>query len=168
MNPLRLTSLALLLALSTGAFSEDLTAEKKLLIDEFLSITGGAIDLGEVVTSIYIDSMSTALRQSSPNVDANVIEALEDEVTNVVSEEVGDKDINKELSYPIYHKYLTGSEITELISFYKSPIGRKTINILPDISQETLMAGQAWARGLGPKIQERVLERFQREGINLE
>jgi hypothetical protein len=45
---------------------------------------------------------------------------------------------------PIYSRYYTKEEIAELIAFYETPLGSKVISKLPQITQETLAASQAW------------------------
>jgi hypothetical protein len=146
---------------------EDLTDEKKVLIDELLALTG-ATDLGKMFSEAYVQQMTYALKQNRPDIDPKVFDILEEEVNLVIDEEVGDANIINELSYPIYHKYLTRNDIKDLVAFYKTPIGRKTIEVMPSISQEAVLAGQQWGRSLGPVIQQRILDRFQKEGIELQ
>jgi len=40
---------------------------------------------------------------------------------------------------PIYDKYYTDEELKELITFYRSPVGRKVIETIPSIMQEAMM-----------------------------
>ena len=162
-------SLLLFIFLSSplSTWAQGLTDEKRLLIDELLQLTGAA-DLGKIFSEIYIMEMTNFLRQAQPDADPRVFAILEEEVNSVISDEVGDKQIINDLSYPIYHKYLTSEDISELIAFYQSDIGRKTISVMPDISREATMAGQEWGRSLGPIIQQRVMTRFEEEGIELQ
>jgi hypothetical protein len=73
----------------------------------------------------------------------------------------------KEIVIPIYHKYFTGEEIKEMIRFYSSDLGRKTIRIMPALINESLTAGQQWGQSLAPLITERVKARLKREGVEL-
>jgi hypothetical protein len=156
----------LLMAVSCSSYSEDLTTQKKQLIDELLILTG-AVNPGDSFSDIYIEQMTYILQQARPELEARAYDVLEDEINKVVYEEVGDGNVFNEMSYPIYHKYLTIADLSELISFYNSPIGKKTIEVMPSINREAIVAGQQWGRELGPIIQGRLLERFEREGINL-
>ena len=70
--------------------------------------------------------------------------------------------------YPIYHKYLTLEEIEGLIQFYKTPLGRKAISVMPKMTQEGMIAGQEWGQSIGPKFQQKVLDRFKKEGIKID
>ncbi len=136
------------------------------MIDELLILTG-AVNIGENFSDIYIQQMTYVLQQARPDLEPRAYEILEDEIKMVVDEEVGDGNVFMELSYPIYHKYLTLADLEELINFYNSPIGKKTIEVMPYINREAIAAGQEWGRELGPIIQQRLLERFEREGINI-
>ena len=161
-----LIHVVLLMAVSCLSYADELTDEKKMLIDELLALTG-AVNPGERFADIYVEQMTYVLKQARPDLGPNVYVILEDEITKVVSEQVGDGNVFKELSYPIYHKYLTSEDLSELISFYNTPIGKKTIEVMPSINREAITAGQQWGRELGPAIQERLLERFELEGINI-
>lgn len=48
------------------------------------------------------------------------------------------KKIVNEGMATIYDKYYTDKEIKELIAFYKSPVGKKTIDLTPEIMQESM------------------------------
>ncbi len=77
---------------------------------------------------------------------------------------VDEKALN-EMSYPVYQKYLDSSDLSELIRFYKTPVGKKFLFVMPTITQEVMQAGQVWGQSLGPIIQNRVIGRFEKEKI---
>jgi len=82
-------------------------------------------------------------------------------------EETGEKGSFQQVIYPIYNKYLTLDEIREIIRFYKTPAGKKIISVLPKMMQESMQATQPWANSLMPRLQQRVLTRFEKEGIKI-
>jgi hypothetical protein len=53
---------------------------------------------------------------------------------------------------PVYSKYYTHDEIKQLIRFYESPIGKKMVEVTPQLSQETMAIGQKWGEKLGQEI----------------
>ena len=69
-------------------------------------------------------------------------------------------DVNSliDLIVPIYDKYYSENEIEELTVFYNSPIGKKTIDTLPKLTQESMLAGQQWGMQMGQKIQAKLKE----------
>ena len=52
---------------------------------------------------------------------------------------------------PIYDRHFSHEEIRGLIQFYETPLGRRSIELIPQITQESMAAGQEWAT-------ERILE----------
>ena len=54
-----------------------------------------------------------------------------------------------DLALPAYDRYYSDEEIKELIRFYETPLGRKTVSILPKLMGELQEAGRTWGEGLG-------------------
>ncbi len=69
-------------------------------------------------------------------------------------------DMNEfiEMVIPIYEKHFTHDEIEQLIAFYESPIGKKLIKVQPQITIESMTAGQEWAKELIERIKARLPE----------
>ena len=159
-------SLFLTLPVFSNALAEELDQQKKQAIDELLAVTG-ASKIGEMFGNAFIDQMTAILKQSNPDVDPRAFDIVRDEVTTIMREEMVDKKALNEISYPVYHKYLTLADINQLIEFYKSPIGQKVIDVMPRISAEAMEGGQQLANSIAPIIQERLQKRFEKEGISL-
>ncbi|MEH2322097.1 MAG: DUF2059 domain-containing protein [Nostoc sp.] len=66
-------------------------------------------------------------------------------------------DLIKEM-IPIYNKYFTNKEIKQLIAFYQTPVGQKTLS--PQILQEATSIGIRYGNELG----QRVLRKLEAEG----
>lgn len=64
------------------------------------------------------------------------------------------------LILPIYEKHYTHQNIKDLIAFYKTPIGKKSIEVLPSITQESMTVGQQWGAELG----ENIVNKLKKEG----
>ncbi len=60
----------------------------------------------------------------------------------------------------IYSKYYTSEDIDQLIKFYNTPVGKKSMSILPQIMQESMKAGEEW----GVKTAEKVIADLEKEG----
>lgn len=50
---------------------------------------------------------------------------------------------------PLYDKYLSDKEIKDLIQFYQTPLGQKTIQVMPKLMTEAQEAGRRWGEGVG-------------------
>jgi hypothetical protein len=54
------------------------------------------------------------------------------------SERVNYPQLVEEVCYEVYDKYYTLDELKDLIAFYKTPVGQKTIRIMPDLFAESM------------------------------
>jgi hypothetical protein len=59
-----------------------------------------------------------------------------------------------DMSVPFYAKHFTPEEIDQLIKFYSTPVGQKTIETMPLVLRESMQAGQKWGQETGMKIIE--------------
>lgn len=155
--------LTLLLFVNT-AICEELSDDKKKLIDELLTITNAA-DIGQMFSKAIISQMTKVMKSANPDVDPRAFDIVEEEVNALIHEEVVVKNSLNAMIYPIYDKYFTQNDLAELVAFYKTPLGKKLISVTPSITQESMQVGHSWGQSLGPKIQQRVSDRLKREGI---
>ncbi len=62
-----------------------------------------------------------------------------------------------DLAVPLYDKYLSHEEIKGLIQFYQTPLGQKTITVLPKLTGEMAELGKQWGQDLGQQCMREVL-----------
>lgn len=62
-----------------------------------------------------------------------------------------------DMSVAVYDKHLTRDDIKGLIQFYSTPLGRKTINVLPQMMTEMQQRGQEWGEQVGRDSMQEVL-----------
>jgi len=53
------------------------------------------------------------------------------------------------LAIPVYDKYFTDDEIKGLIAYYSTPLGKKTLSVLPKVLTELTENGTKWGESLG-------------------
>jgi hypothetical protein len=63
------------------------------------------------------------------------------------------------LVVPIYARHLSHDDVKGLIQFYESPLGRKVIQVLPAITQESYTAGELWGRNIGEKVRQKLIDK---------
>ncbi len=166
MKRLCLLAILILSAPALLAQDEEIPAEKRIAIRQLL-VSSGALWLGEQMGDMFLQQLTQSLRAARSDIPAQAFDILEEEVQAVLAEEM-DSGNFEEMLYPIYHKYYSLEEIQQLLDFYSSPIGRKSVDVMPELTQESSQAGQAWGMALGPKINERIMRRFAEEGIELD
>jgi hypothetical protein len=129
----------------TTVFTNAQSNSKQEKIQQMLELTGAG-KLGIQV----MNQMMTNFKSTYPKVDQ--------EFWNDFKKEVKAEDIVN-LMIPIYDKHYSEKDIEQLILFYKSPIGRKTIAVTPLITQESMVAGQQWGMATGRKVIEKLKEK---------
>ncbi len=148
--------------IGVSAQAEDLSQEKKAAIDELL-VESGATKMADGMGQAFFHMR----RQRAQNLDANAVEVMQDEVMSAMRDELLTNGALNNLAYPVYHKYLTLTEVQELAAFYKSPLGKKFLSVMPLVSQEVTKGVQSMASSLTPKIETRLKARFEKEGLEL-
>ena len=65
----------------------------------------------------------------------------------------------------IYAKYFSQEEIRQMIAFYETPVGKKSIEIMPELMSESMQVTMQWLAKINPVIQERVTAQLREEGL---
>jgi uncharacterized protein len=126
-------------------FCMSLFADKNADIHTLLDLSGS----GKIGIQM-IDQMMQSFKTSFPSVPAAFWEEFRSEVK---------EDELVELIVPVYDKHFSHDEIKKLISFYKSPIGKKLVSKQSLIVSESYAIGQTWGQKLGAKVQKRLMEK---------
>jgi uncharacterized protein len=67
-----------------------------------------------------------------------------------------------ELLVPIYDQRFSTGELRDLLAFYQSPLGLRLLDVQPDLTRDSMLAGQQWGMRLGAEIgQELAAEGIQ-------
>lgn len=148
------------------SMAEELTSEKKADIIKLLEVSG-ALEVGKQMSAAVIQQMTQLLKSTRPDIPDEMYDILKEEINLIIDEQMTAEGGYFELANIIYHKYYTHEDIKGLLSFYKTELGEKLIKVQPQVMQESIQAGQMWGQALGPIIQERLIERFKKEGIDL-
>lgn len=155
--------LVLFLAITQASIAEEISAQKKQVIDEMLEVTG-AVQIAETMGTAIANQMITAMSQQE-QLSSEVEAIIREEAQATMQEGFIDNRFVHEMSYEIYHKHFTIAELKEIVAFYKTPTGSKVTNLLPQITQEGMLKGQKQGESLVPVLQKRILARFKEEGI---
>jgi hypothetical protein len=120
-------------------------AAKRAEIRKLIELTGAAN-----ISADALEKMIEPLKASYPQVPQEFWDTF---VHEVHSDELVD------LVIPIYDKYYTREEIQELTHFYQTPVGQKTIQVLPKLSAEAIDAGQEWGRMVADRAMRKLREK---------
>lgn len=143
--------------------AEDLTREKRADIERLLAMTG-ALSIGKQMANTFVTSLAQNLKNARPDIPKDALNLLPAEVAATFDDNIGSF---KDEIVPIYHKYFTAAEVKEMIRFYSSDLGQRTIKVMPALMQEAMAAGQRWGQSLGPQIDQRVRAKLKQQGIKI-
>lgn len=104
--------------------------------------------------STNMNQMVDVLRKNPMFASSNV----PDEFWEEFKAEMSSDELMKEIA-AVYSKYYSEEEMMDLIQFYNSPIGQKTLEITPALTGETMQIGQRYGMQVIQKISEKMKEK---------
>jgi uncharacterized protein len=133
-------------------------------IEKLMQVTGAA-QLGSQVANAVAGQVLAGLKQAQPNIPDRVLviarEVLDKEFAELFS---GPQSMLHEL-VPVYAKHFTHEDIRGMLAFYDSPLGKKMIQSMPAVAQDSMAVGQRWAQTAMPRVQAVLQERLRAEGL---
>jgi len=159
---LSLLTLMTALTISTTSYAENqgISPAKSNDIQELLDLVLTDA-LVETWVNGFMQAYGGAASAGRPAEEKEKIAMIMETVKAVITDEFPNL---KKQYIPIYDEYYTHDEIKQLLSFYKKPIGKKSIKLLPVITQRGMELGKRWGASLVPKM----TADLQKKGIMLE
>jgi hypothetical protein len=152
-----LSTLLILFAVASPIFGQQVAAksEKAANIERLLKLVG-ADKLQSQMLDQAIGMLKPLFAANGQGDEAN--RKMINRFSAIMTEELRKVDLGR-IAPELYDKYYTNEEIKGLIAFYESPLGQKTIQILPALSAESMSRGQK----LGEQAGEHAFQRFLQE-----
>lgn len=163
---IRKVFISLLILYSCTAYAEELTPAKRDDIWKLMQITGSS-QIAQQFANAMTQDMFNSLKAARPDIPDRAFDIMHRELIALFSERMDKPGGLLDQIVPIYHRYYTHREIKELLAFYETSVGKKTIAVLPKIVIESMAVGRKWGESLGPEISRRVEAALKREGITL-
>lgn len=150
-------------AAASPAFAQTPDEALRKEIDKLLEVSGAAqigAQMANVVSSTILDSL-----RRDPAIPARAID---------IAKQVLDEEFKAAFAAPdglmagvaaVYAKHFTIEDVRALLAFYNSDVGKKLISKQSQLIQESVAVSQQWAEREMPRIQRRLEERLQKEGI---
>jgi hypothetical protein len=165
---LRRTSLLLLLSamLLPTAGGAEISASKRALIEDLLQHSAGAGTVNGVtemalaeIAPFYVSLVDEVLA-SEPDLSESDRKMLRDELADFdafakefrkeFEARVAVQELLEAIYVPLYDRYFEVDELREIAAFYRSPAGRKVLQVMPTLGAEGLPA-------LLPRLQPTVM-----------
>lgn len=160
----RIACLVAFCLLPPGVNADELTAAKRSDIRKLIDVTGGS-QIASRFAAAMTQQMFSTLKAERPDVPDRALAVMQRELSALFNEKVDAPGGLIDDVVPIYSKYFSHAEIKELLAFYQSDVGRKAIAVLPQVVNESMLAGQRWGESMGPEIQRRVDAALRKEGL---
>ena len=104
------------------------------------------------------------VRGKSPNIEQSTLAELRTEFENIQMRYMAGvmADAPK-----IYARHFTAAELRDMLAFYKTPTGQKTLKVMPQLMSDTLAMIMPQMQGLQAQIITEFQEVLRKKGINL-
>lgn len=162
----RTLAVSLLLAMPLFAHADELTSSKKADILKLMEITGND-NIPAQIAGAITQNMANGLKQARPEIPQRFYINLDKDLTVFFKEKVNAPGSLMEKTVASYNKYFTQAELKEILAFYQSPTGKKSITNLSLIVNEGMMEARKLTQSLAPDIEQRIKAAFKKEGIAL-
>ena len=182
-NAIKLAGLSLLLVgslCSSANAQSEIKPEKRALIKE-LYLATKADKMAETFTNAILTQMERDLPKvlselpeikdlkskegkHSPETVVEIAARVLARFKELVPERINFAEVMEQMFYPIYDKFFTEEELKDLVAFYKSPTGQKSIGVMPQLMQDAL---QRSSEALNAKVMQLVSDVLAEERQHL-
>jgi len=157
---------AVLLAFSLGwpgkAFSQSTNQEAMAAAKELIAEAKVA-DLIKMMGPMMLQQLKPLITHGNPLVEKD-FDALIPLVTGAMNDRL---DAFLEATAQLYAKRFTASEMKEVLAFYRTPTGRKFLQQMPELAQDTMKLGQQFGQTVGQDIQRVMTDELRKRGHNI-
>ncbi len=128
-----------------------ISQEKRDLIKELLEITESSKNAQQIMDAMVraeLPKLVSTILKNVPALDSDrpetqkkfsdIVSRMATKYRDRVIKKIDLNQLIEQVSYPIYDKYFTESELRDIIGFYKSSTGKKAIAILPQIVGDSM------------------------------
>ncbi len=135
-----------------------------LEISKKLAELTGMSEIGDQMISMMAPQVSALVARANPGKEAEAAELFEKIVIPAMRDSLPEM---VDAAAEIYARHFTAAELTELVTFYDTPLGRKLIASQPQLLAEAGQAGQAWALAVTQRIFRDYAPEFEKRGLQV-
>lgn len=155
-------ALAVVLVTARPAFPQAASPDAVAAAKELVQTMGGA-DQVKTVLPVIMQQLKAVMAQGRPAIERDF-----DQITPLLLDAFNrESDAFTGLVAEIYAQNFTGDEIRQVTAFYKTPAGRKFLEKMPSLVQQSMTMGQKFAQKLMQDMQSRMTEELRKRGHNI-
>jgi len=132
-------------------------------IVRLMDMTGASARSAQLA-SMASDAVLSGMRQTQPSVLPRLIEIVQEVLKNEFERAFNGSEI-KGKPVALYARYFTHEDVKEMLAFYESDLGKKTIAAMPSLTREAALIGQQWAEANMPRVLDVLKARLKAEGL---
>jgi len=152
-------------ALSASAEEEPLDPKFRESVKTYLGLQGSLEQMGLSVAYNAANETLMAIAQTGVQVTEPMQNIVLEQAIETYASRFGDIEFLTDLWAPIYAKHYTQKEISSLIDFYQSPLGKKSLELFGPINEEGMAAIQESVFAITPGFQLGVNAKLEAAGI---
>jgi uncharacterized protein len=122
------------------------------LAEKFLDLSGTEAFMRQSFENGLKPSLDQMRAKGAP---AELVESIHAEAKSFFDENFKWEDIRPQMA-KLYTDAFTQAELAEIIAFYQTPTGQKTLDKLPGLTQQSMMIGMGGVKANMPEFQRRV------------
>ncbi len=167
----------LLVIVGQSQAQEAISPEKRALIKELLVITNATKNAESVVNTMsaqvekdmakFLSEAMSRGKQLSAGEQAEMQKRIDESskradqrVKELMAQRINFGEVVESISLKLYNRFFTEAELKDLVAFYKSATGQKTIKIMPQLFAESVAQT---SEQITPKLQQIIREVMDEE-----
>lgn len=137
---------------------EALAAARELVVETTMD---GMV--GDIVARTW-PAMEPEIRKSIPDISAETMTSFRADYVRIVTERSAELMAE---TPAVYAKHYTASELRELVAFYRSPVGRKSLAVMPAIVGDMVKLSAARMPMVTAEINEAFRAKLRKKGVEI-
>lgn len=153
---------AALFAAGSPAFAQAPAPDQLNAAREVIELSGAASSLKDIVP-IFFDEAKQTFTRTRPEIAKDLDESLK-----AIAPEFEQRrdQLMTEIAL-VYAQRFTAQELTEIKAFYETPTGKKLVQNLPPILQESYQKTQIWSQKMSQDIVSRLRAEMKKRGHDI-
>ncbi len=155
----RLLYVAMLVALlfSGSGNAQEISNSKLRAIGQLLEVSGANAVMDVQIDLVAKELMKHVFKSVAPEISENNVDVLTLMMVEKFKDSKGDFYWRAAV---VYDKYFTHDEILAMVDWYSTPLGKKTIKVMPSLMTELSEAGRLWGMEVGERVAAEIVEEY--------
>ncbi len=153
---------AVVLCLATSsllATQPNPSQRQRELIDQLITLTSSEQTQRRMVDTMLAQMQRSVLARAGVGESSEDAKFFFERFRKLVDERIDFKQFVRELYLDVYTKYFTEDELAEIVARYRSPLGQKMLQLMPQIMADSMRLGE---EKLAPTMNE-ILEQVKKD-----